>query len=174
MAKKVIRFDLSEAGIDKAIKELEQYKREIPRKAYIFRKRIADLTKKYAQTGFNNAIVDDYLDGYYKVANVDVTVNPVSDNVTLVVANGEDAIWAEFGSGVFHNGAVGTSPHPKGEELGFRIGTYGKGKGKQKTWGFADDDGLHLTHGSPASMPLYNALQMVTMDIYHIAKEVFG
>lgn len=97
------------------------------------------------------------------------------ENVSVVVASGEDAVWVEFGAGVYHNGAAGSSPHPKGNELGFTIGSYGKGNGRKTTWGYLDDDGeLHLTHGTPATMPMYRAMETVSEEVYLIAKEVFG
>lgn len=80
----------------------------------------------------------------------------------------------EFGAGVYHNGSAGSSPHPKGSELGFTIGGYGEGMGKRQTWGFYEDSELRLTHGTPAIMPMYNALKTVCDEIAGIAKEVFG
>ena len=68
-------------------------------------------------------------------------------SVTVVIASGEDAIWIEFGSGVYYNGSPGTSPHPSGAELGFVIGGYGDGNGKKNAWGYKDETGkVILTH----------------------------
>jgi hypothetical protein len=59
--------------------------------------------------------------------------------------------------------------------LGYTIGSYGNGNGAKAVWGFKGEDGtLHLTHGVPASMPLYRALQSVVNDIEQIAREVFS
>ena len=95
------------------------------------------------------------------------------DNVTVVVAQGEDAIWVEFGAGVHHNGSAGSSPHPSGAELGFTIGGFGKGNGKKDIWGYYEGGELRLTHGTPAVMPMYNAMKMVCDEIVDIAREVF-
>ena len=116
--------------------------------------------------------MDDLLRGGQRTAQVDVTIED-RENVTLVIASGEDAIWAEFGAGVHHNGSPGSSPHPKGSELGFTIGSYGKGMGKKDIWGFYEDGELRLTHGAPATMPMYNALKTVCDEISEIAREVF-
>ena len=59
MGKKVIRIRLSEKDIDRAIKELEQYKLEIIRKTELLRKKIAERIGTLAQSGFNGAVVDD-------------------------------------------------------------------------------------------------------------------
>jgi hypothetical protein len=81
----------------------------------------------------------------------------------------------EFGAGVYYNGAVGSSPNPLGTGLGFTIGSYGKGNGRKEVWGYRGEDGeIHLTHGAPASMPLYKAVQSVSRDIARIAREVFA
>lgn len=72
--------------------------------------------------------------GGARTAEVQVSIDE-RENVSIVIAAGEDAVWVEFGAGVYHNGSAGSSPHPKGSELGFTIGGYGKGMGKRQTWG---------------------------------------
>ncbi len=172
MKKTIISFGLSEREIDKAIKELEQYKQELIRKTALLREKVADRIAELAQSGFNGAVVDDVLKGGVKTAQVDVSVTD-SGEVSLVIANGKDAVWAEFGAGVFHNGSAGSSPHPNGSELGFTIGSYGKGMGKKEVWGYYEDDTLRLTHGTPAVMPMYNAVKTVCDELAGIAREVF-
>ncbi|MFV0552928.1 MAG: hypothetical protein ACK5L6_13560 [Anaerorhabdus sp.] len=175
MGKKIITIELSEDSINKAIKELEQYKKDIIRKTNILRQRVAEHIANTAQSGFNGAIVDDLLKGGAKTAQVDVKVDE-QDNVSIIIANGEDAIWVEFGAGVYHNGQAGSSPHPKGNELGFTIGGYGKGMGKRDTWVYYEDGDKSrkiYTHGTPATMPMYNAVKQVVDHITAIAREVF-
>lgn len=175
MGKKVIRISLSEKDIERAIKELEQYKRDIIRKTELLRKKVAEQIETLAQNGFNGAIVDDLTEdsGGARRAEVQVSIDE-RENVSVVIAAGEDAVWVEFGAGVYHNGSAGSSPHPKGSELGFTIGGYGKGMGKRQTWGFYEDGELRLTHGTPAVMPMYNAVKTVCDEIADIAKEVWG
>lgn len=173
MGKKVISFGLSTKDINRAIRELEQYKQDLIRKTDLLRERVAERLAELARTGFAGAVVDDLLNGGQRIAQVDVSIDQ-RENITLVVARGEDAIWVEFGAGVHYNGSAGTSPHPKGAEMSFTIGSYGKGMGKKNTWGFYDDEGtLHLTHGTPAAMPMYNAVKTVCDEIAEIAREVF-
>ena len=172
MAKKVISFGLSEKEIDRAIKELEQYKKEIIRKTTLLRVKIAERIETEVRSGFSGAVVDDLLNGGKKTAQVSVSMDN-KENVSVVIAAGEDAIWVEFGAGVFHNGSAGASPHPKGSELGFTIGGYGKGMGKKQTWGYYEDGELKLTHGTPATMPMYRAVRTVCSEIAEIAREVF-
>ena len=174
---KTIRFGLSESEIQRAIDEVEKFRTEFQNKVDTYRKRIAEEIAVQASTYFDNAVMDDVINGSPR--KPDVTVDWSDDGkIAVVVANGEDAVWCEFGAGVYHNGSVGSSPHPKGNDLGFTIGSYGKGHGKQSVWGYYSDpdskSGLVLTHGTPASMPMYNAAQEVLRKSVEIAKEVFS
>ena len=174
MGKKVIRVGLSESEIDKAIKEVKQYKRDMIAKFNKFRKRLADEIASDAQLGFNSSTVDDVIrGGTPHQADVIVRVDD-QGTISIIVADGEDAVWCEFGAGVYHNGAVGSSPNPLGSELGFTIGSYGKGYGKATAWGYYDNGELVITRGTPATMPMYNAIQSVTIKAIQIAKEVWG
>lgn len=173
---KVISVELSTKGIDKAIKELEKYKQDFQRKVNLFRKRVGEMIEKEAQLGFNSSGVDDLLKGGTRPAKVDVTCTD-SGAICVVIAKGEDAVWCEFGAGVYHNTAVGSSPNPYGSDLGLTIGSYDKGNGAKNVWGYYADPGdkttLVLTHGTQATMPMYNAVQSVIPRVVEIAREVF-
>lgn len=174
VGKKKISFGLSVREIDRAIKELEQYKQELIRKTDLLREKVVQRIASLAQSGFSGAIVDDLTQesGGTRMAEVTVSLDQ-RDNVTVVVAQGEDAIWVEFGAGVHHNGSAGSSPHPSGAELGFTIGGFGKGNGNKDIWGYYEGGELRLTHGTPAVMPMYNAMKTVCDEIADIAREVF-
>lgn len=177
MGKKKISFALSTTDIDRAIKELADYKQEIQRKTDLLREKVAERLAEEAKRGFSGAVVDDVIlkGGTHapEYAQVDVSVDS-RGSVTVVVASGEDAVWVEFGAGVYHNGSAGSSPHPHGAELGFTIGSFGKGNGKKRTWGFYENGELKLTHGTPANMPMTRAVTTVCNEIVSIAREVFG
>ena len=176
MGKKVITVGLSTQSINNAIKELERYKRDFLKKVEIFRKRLSDEIGTEAKLGFAGSGVDDLLNGGTRQANVSVSVTH-NGNISLVIAKGKDAVWCEFGAGVYHNGSVGSSPNPYGRELGLTIGGFGKGHGQQEVWGYYETPGdpttLVLTHGTKATMPLYNAVQSIVPKAVSIAKEVF-
>lgn len=173
MAKRVISFGLSSSDIDRAIKELADYKQDILKKTDLLREKVAQRLADEAEKGFNGAVLDDLIKGGTKFAQVDVSVDN-RGSVTVVVANGEDAVWIEFGAGVYHNGSPGSSPHPSGAELGFIIGGFGKGNGKKETWGYYEEGELKLTRGTPATMPMSRAITTVCDELSEIAKEVFG
>ena len=177
MGKKVITIGLSTQEINRAVKELEQYKKDFLRKVDLLRKRIAEEIADIAQARFDSSGVDDDIRGGTRKAEVIVNV---SDDgvVSTVIAMGEDAVWCEFGAGVYYNGSVGSSPNPYGSELGLTIGSYGKGHGKQEVWGYYETPGdpstLVLTHGTQATMPMYNAVQTIVPRVVSIAREVFS
>lgn len=176
MSKKVIRFALGAKDIDRAIREIEQFKVEFQKKVDTYRKRIADEIAVNALANFGSSLMDDVLGGSPRKPDVKVSVSD-RGSIAVIVADGEDAVWCEFGAGVYHNGAVGSSPNPYAQDLGFTIGNYGKGYGKKQVWGYYTDPdtktGLVLTRGTPASMPMYNAAQEVMRKAVEIAKEVF-
>lgn len=106
--------------------------------------------------------------------NVDITVQDGGNNVTFVISHGEDMVWLEFGAGVHYNGAVGGKPNPLAANVPglVGIGQYGKGKGKQDQWIYRENGVAYRTYGTPASMPLYHAIQDVMGDIETIARGV--
>lgn len=172
MSTRVFRCELESRSVRRVTDELMRYRRELPQKAEKLRRLIAEYIAEGARAGFASAIVDDLIGGGARNAHVDVTVGE-KGQTSVVIANGEDAIWCEFGAGVYHNGSVGSSPHPKGSELGFTIGDYGNGNGRKRVWGFYEDGELRLTHGTPASMPMYSSMTQVCSEIARIAQEVF-
>ena len=173
MARKVITLKLNDSEIDRAIKELKQYKREFLKKVDEYRKRIADEIANNASLRFGSATMEYTIGGIPRKPSVAVGITNRGD-ISIVVAYGEDAVWCEFGAGVYYNGSVGTSPNPYAKDLGFTIGSYGKGYGKGKAWGYYDDTGtLVITRGTPATMPMYNAAKEVTKRAIEIAREVW-
>lgn len=174
MSKTVIRFGLGATEINRAIREVNKFKQAFRNKVDTYRKRIANEIAVQASLNFGNAVVDDVIKGSPRRPDVQVSVSERGD-IAVVIADGEDAVWCEFGAGVYHNGAVGSTPHPSGESLGFTIGSYGKGYGKKQAWGYYDESGeLVITRGTPATMPMYNAAQEVMRKSVEIAREVFG
>jgi len=172
MGKTKIVVELSPSGISAAIRAVEAYRKRIERLAEELRLQVAEQLRLYAESAFQSSMVDVLLSGDARNAEVTVEVSD-SDGITLVIANGEDAVFAEFGAGVYFNTPAGSSLHPEGERLGFTIGSFGKGNGVKNVWGYYADGELRLTHGTPASMPLYTAARLVCSDIETIARGVF-
>lgn len=180
---KRITFELSTASIDKAIKELEAYKNDFANKVERVRQMVAERIQWSAQKGFSTAMLGDtyarLVNGKYQDeepiigSSVQVSVDH-SNNLSVVWVDGEEAIFIEFGAGVYHNGVAGDSPHPWGIENGYGIGTYGKGYGTKMAWGYREGTDIVLTHGTPAAMPMYNGAEEALRALDDIVKEVFG
>ena len=169
---KKIKMALTSESVRNALYEVQKYRDDLARKTELLRQRIGMVIAWSASQGFSSAIVDDVINGEKRYANVEVSVTEEAET-TVVIANGSDAVFVEFGAGVYNNGSVGTSPHPKGQELGFTIGGYGKGNGRKEVWGFYEGGQLVLTHGAPASMPMYRGMKEACDQIAAIAGEVF-
>lgn len=172
MRKQKIKIDLYNkpipTAINDALADFAIFFAWLNKKMDLFIQQLAIEIRNNADSGFAAAFMNDDMES----PNVAVTVQKRGNNM-VVVARGEDAVWVEFGTGVFHNGGVGTSPHPLGADLGFLIGTYGFGYGARRAWGYYDGGELVITHGTPAQMPLYNAIKLVASQIIPIANKVF-
>lgn len=164
---KTIKVDL--LNIDKAIAEVDAYKREVSQKCELAKSKIAERMERGARSGFASATIDET-----RTPNVSVFVQD-NGNVVSIIAQGEDAVFVEFGAGVYYNTSAGTSPHPEGAELGLTIGSYGWGAGQFDKWGYRDKNGnVVWTHGTPASMPMWRAFESALNDIPTILREVFA
>lgn len=172
---KKIEIDVfSSESIENAIKQLDSYAKEIERKTELLRIKVAERIATEVEIGFRMATTSDMVKGSPPPNDTSVYVRN-EGNTSVIVANGTQIMWIEFGAGVYHNGSVGSSPHPKGSELGMVIGGYGKGRGKRRVWGYVESEGdeLKLTRGTPAQMPMLKAVNTVLNEIPDIAKEVF-
>lgn len=166
-----ISFSLDVASIDSAIAELERYRTQFEANCHRLRQMIAERIRWNAQNGFNVAHGNDIIYGSWVNDNrVSVTVTE-GDNVSVVIADGPEAIFIEFGAGVYHNGPAGDSPHPWGLEFGYGIGTYGKGKGTRNAWNITS--GV-VTRGTPADMPMYRGAEEAFRALGEMVREVFG
>lgn len=174
MSRKFIELELSAQGVRKAIADITAYKQDLIKKCEVFRRKVANRIAEEVSTNFASSVVlEDLITGERRNAQVNVTVYD-RDGMSIVSADGEDAVWVEFGTGVYYNGPVGSSPHPHGADLNMVIGGFGKGNGKKEEWGFYENGELRLTHGIRANMPMVRAIGNVCGDLPQIAQEVWG
>lgn len=166
-----ITLRLNDESISAAIKEVEAYANDLPKKAEEIQKRVAEELQKLCKLGFNGAQGEVLLDGELPVPDVQVGIEQ-DGKIIMVVAYGSEAYFIEFGAGVYFNPTG--APHPGRGQGIVAIGEYGHGYGKRKVWGYYDEAGdLHLTHGTPASMPMYYSALEVAKMVPEIAREVF-
>lgn len=175
-----LKANLSVSSLNALKKQLLDYKAELSNKCDRFVRELAEvgipvIESKVAEAGFTyddkgiQSGSDTEHNTYVKVDSL------IGMSKATLVLEGSEILFIEFGSGVSYNGSVGSSPHPKGQENGFLIGTYGMGHGSQKVWGYYADTGeLVLTHGTKATMPMYEASLKIREEVVRIAKDVFG
>jgi len=173
MAKRVIKMRLSSASINETVKLLREYKEELRLKSSIFVQRLAELGLKIVEqkkTSFRGSSNGNDLNTYIWLDENDSKVT-----ATLVLA-GRDVAFVEFGAGIHYNTPVGTSPHPKGGELGLTIGSYGQGKGANDYWFYYDQDlgRVRFTYGTSAAKPMSSADEEIRNQFISVAREVFG
>lgn len=180
MAKKTLKADLSISSIRNLQKELEKYSDKLTYKCRLLAEELAKagipvINENMAKATFTvdeKGIQSGADPQYY----THIKLNTFGDYARAdLIVEGKELLFIEFGAGVYYNGAAGTSPHPKGEEFGYVIGSYGKGHGVQKVWGYYADSGeLILTHGVEATMPMYKASLEIADKVVEVAKKVFG
>ena len=165
MRKTIIRCTLDEKDIDRAIKELNAYKREFLEKEKRLLEGLANIGIKEASVRFTTAMYDG-------VNDVSVRLD-TTKNGYAIVAEGQAVAFIEFGAGVYHNTG---EPYPNTRPNGIvGIGEYGKGKGKRKAWGYVSEDGdVVITRGNPAAMPMWYASEEIKNSVLRVVREVFG
>lgn len=172
MAKRTIKIDLFDSkSLQSAIKQIQQYRDDLPRKCELFVRRLAEVGIPVIDQNISAAAGDSD-----KNHNTYIKLNSFgSYSQAELIVESRSILFLEFGAGIHYNGAAGGSPHPKGEEMGYTIGSYGKGQGKNDFWFYYADTGeAVMSHGTQATMPLYKAGVEIRRQILTIAKEVFG
>ena len=160
-----INIELSTSSIDAAIAELSVIEQTIESKTVMLNSRLAMLAKDIAEERFGTTL-------YRGDNDVQIYAEP-TENGWQIIAKGRAVFFIEFGAGVHYNP---TEPYPEPRPEGIvGIGEYGQGKGKRQTWYFYDTNGEKVvTHGNPASMPMFFAKEAVIARLNEIAQEVFG
>lgn len=171
MSKKIIKCSLNQKSIQDAIDQLKVYQTELNNKNELFIRRLAELGVPIIDQ--NIALAQGDSD---KNHNTYIKINRFgSYSQATLVCEGSGLLFIEFGAGIHYNGAAGSSPHPKGEEFGYTIGSYGQGKGKNESWVYVADSGEWVrSYGTEATMPVYKASVEIMQNIRRIAKEVFS
>lgn len=172
MPKRKISIDLFDGkSLDNAIKQIQEYKRTLNDKCEMFVRRLAEIGIPIIDENINAAAGDSD-----KGHNTYIKINSFgSYSRAQLVVEGKNLLFIEFGAGVHYNGNLGGSPHPKGKEMGYTIGSYGKGQGKNDFWFYYADSGeAVMSHGTQATMPVYKAGVEIRRQMLKIAREVFG
>lgn len=166
-----IKCALGTEEINKAVKQIKLYREAVERKT-------EQLVSELAQAGYkvieaNMANVQGDSDPHH-MTYIKYHSYGTFFRATLYL-EGKDILFIEFGAGVHYNGHVGGSPHPKGSDLGYVIGGYGLGLGKNDFWYYTDDTGAsHRSYGTKAQMPMYQADLAIANNVIEIARRVLN
>lgn len=150
-------------SITKAIKQLEQYKKDFLAKEELFVKRLAEIGLSVASTGF--ALAD-----YDGINDVQVTMTQ-EGSTAVILAQGETVGFIEFGTGI-------RNPEWDNTDMEYtppEHGTYGKGQGaRPHGWYFKIADGVaRHTYGNPPAEAMRTARDVMIEKVTQIAREVW-
>lgn len=176
MASRKKVYPLSVDGINRLVNDLENYKKQLLTKAEQLLNELSKRGIRTAKERIQGTIGDS--DKHVKVEVSDISY--VGNNVIFTItAEGEDILFIEFGAGIAKNGGksmLGKSPHPWGEEMGYAIGKFPKGRkgyslGRFNAWVTPTGE---ISEGTKASMPMLGAMETMYKDIDDACKKVFG
>ena len=182
MRAKSIIFSLSDKkSRDRAIKELEEYRDSLISKNDLFIKRLAEIGVTAAESILANNGEGDTS----RNARFSMVFNTSEGQVEgLIIISSDPHVdkdgrkfyphlaW-EFGAGIFYNNG---NINPKASEMGMGVGTFPNQKhALDDYWWYRDNDGeFHISYGTKATMPMFNASKTIIEQIDTIAREVFS
>ena len=167
------KITVSIGDIDDAIKQFEEYEKKVQQNIKDFLKKLLEDGVQIAKAkvaSLNAVETGDLLNSLDKYIYID-------GKLGVIFTGSEYACFVEFGTGVAKNGGVGKSSHPKGEELGMTIGTYGEKKGANPNgwWYFDEKQGRkRWTKGMPSRPFMYETAKELESKVIEIAREVFS
>jgi len=173
--KRVIKVQLNEQSIDRAIKEVNDYKKWLVDKTKEFLKALADEGVTIASAKFGEATYDGTND-------VTCMMENRGENKVAVMAIGGATLFIEFGTGVRY-----PDNHPEAAENGMVRGEYGYKLGRlEKGWRYTGEPGSNgevitkgkhagevHTYGNPANMSMYQTVRELQDKFEEIARRVY-
>lgn len=172
--KKNIKCELDQTSLDKAMKELTDYKNSINDKlrqlvTLLLQDGIEVAKASLASTVGDSDVAGTVADGFIVDSSGDIVK-------AIVFLSGKDVLFIEFGAGIYYNNG---NAHPKASALGYGVGTYPSEHPPNRAinpgywWYKGDDDAKHLSLGTMASMPMYHAAENMRNKAIMRAMEVF-
>ena len=171
---------LSVSEINKLIKDLENYKRQLPKKCEEYVRQLAEVGIEVAQARIGESPLGKYVSLQTKISEEQAGCK------AILIATGEikksegyspfnTLLAIEFGAGIHFNAG---NENPKADDLGFGVGTFpGQLHAFQdEGWYYWDDTAKKWRHsyGVKATMPMYNASVEIAQKAKKVAKVVFG
>ena len=178
--KKTIEINLFDGGksLREAIKQIEDYRNDLPRKCQEICRRLAEEGVRVADAAINSVPIG-------KTITLTTDINPSKMGCQAIMkmtgreTRTEDgrvfytALAIEFSAGVRYANTASL----RASDFGMGTGTFPNAKHswQMEGWYYLGDDGnWHHSFGVQASHPLYSASMEMRQKIDSIVKEVFG
>ena len=178
MAKQISFNPLSVSDINKAIKDLMEYKKELNEKIDIFVKKLAEKGVEIAKdkvTSYQAIDTGELLDSITLKAG-DVVKN---GSIYYIYTDCDYASFVEFGTGIVGAGKDDgpTYPYeiPQGIEWNYASGPHVfTTKDGRTGWYYPTEDGYRFTEGMESRPFMTETAILLSMQVLEVAKEVFG
>lgn len=160
---KTITLELSAQSCQKALKELQQYEKQIKPK-------LDEVCKRLAEIGAQEAGLWAQMARGYGNDDVHVSTEKL-ENGYKVVMSGADIYFVEFGTGIYAGEYAGDASNVS---VGIMPGDYSDTHAQQYSkHGYWFYDNVFY-RGTPAEMPMYHAGKRMREEMPRIVREVFG
>lgn len=164
---------LNKDSINSAIAELKEIRAEWNRKANLLCETVAAmLAEEIEKNIFAIPFSDDIKDvkTHQTVPRFPMPAVRAEGNSVIVEDNNKEIAFIEFGAGIYHNSSGRSNPLSEKVSFDTSIGSYGNGNGNKKYWFIAHN---LISCGTPAYMPIYNAIEAIKPQIPTIARQIF-
>ena len=171
---KTIHIDIADSNsIRDAIAELKAERAEWYRKANLLCETVAAMladmiAENLSQIPFSDDLKD--ISTHEAVPGIPIYASYARGNTVTVEVSGGEIAFIEFGAGIYHNSSGRQNPLADKVTFDTAIGSYGQGQGNKKYWFVAHN---LISCGTPAYMPIYNAIEQIKREIPTIARQIF-
>lgn len=180
MKNKTIKINLFDGGksLQEAIRQIEQYRDELPRKAQQLCQRLAEEGVKVADVAINSVPI-----GRTITLTTDINPSKMGCKAMLKMTGRETrtedgrifytVLAIEFSAGIRY----ANTASPMAKDFGMGVGTFpGQTHAENpEGWYYLDNNGeWKHSYGIQASMPMYKASVEMRQKLDSIVKEVFG
>ena len=162
-----ININLNKNGsLSDAIKQLKAYREDINNK-------LDELIRVLANDGV--VVAKAWLgatQGDSSRAAVGLEIDSSGNIHTAMISlSGADALFIEFGAGIYYNG----SDPPHAAEFGYGVGTYpGQTHAFDRGWWYTDESGhSNYSHGTEGTAPIYHAAENIRNTAIKKAISIF-
>ena len=179
MARKTIKIDLFDGkSLQQAIKQIEAYRDDLPRKCQ-------EICRRLCEIGQQTALVAIQESPQGKAVTLRMDIDPSKTGCkAMLIGTGKTVtddkgrtynllLGIEFGSGITLN----PTENPLSSDFGMGVGTFPDqvhafDKGG---WMYLGQDGeWHRSYGVKSTMPFYKAMNSIRQNLDKVVKEVFA